>query len=268
MFTPQLPPLDTSDFTGDTRSPPSSPDTTSRPSSADGSEPLQYAPSSPATSSSGSPRTELRPAPVSPAPGTTVTIPSESSSMLRAPSILPPVDLHIPLPRSESALRSAAAPKSPRPAMGIAHPYARLFVKKDGAKRRKIWNHALERYVFTPEETACMKAPQRRPIYIASLEAHIDALHAELLKVNLAPVNLQDVDLWAGLNSKIAKSLVAGLQQDTSQMKSRLRELERANYRLNAAIAREKQLASHTASFATVDAKPMQTVVDSTKPEV
>lgn len=50
-----------------------------------------------------------------------------------------------------------------------------------------------------------MKAPQRRPIYIASLEAHIDALHAELLKVNLAPVNLQDVDLWAGLNSKIAK---------------------------------------------------------------
>ena len=33
----------------------------------------------------------------------------------------------------------------------VAHPYARLVAKKDD-KRRKIWNHALEKSVFTPFE--------------------------------------------------------------------------------------------------------------------
>lgn len=34
----------------------------------------------------------------------------------------------------------------------IAHPYARLFAKKDEVKRRKIWNHALEKSIFDPRE--------------------------------------------------------------------------------------------------------------------
>ena len=36
----------------------------------------------------------------------------------------------------------------------IAHPYARLYAKKNatGAKRRKIWNHALEKSVFNAHE--------------------------------------------------------------------------------------------------------------------
>ena len=35
----------------------------------------------------------------------------------------------------------------------IVHPYARLYNKKNGAgKRRKMWNHALEKALFTPEE--------------------------------------------------------------------------------------------------------------------
>lgn len=34
----------------------------------------------------------------------------------------------------------------------IAHPYARIFAKKDEVKRRKIWNHALEKSIFNPYE--------------------------------------------------------------------------------------------------------------------
>jgi hypothetical protein len=34
----------------------------------------------------------------------------------------------------------------------IAHPYARLYAKKEGAKRRKIWNHTLEKSLFSPHE--------------------------------------------------------------------------------------------------------------------
>jgi len=34
----------------------------------------------------------------------------------------------------------------------IAHPYARLLAKKDDTKRRRIWNHALEKFIFNPYE--------------------------------------------------------------------------------------------------------------------
>lgn len=34
----------------------------------------------------------------------------------------------------------------------VSHPYARLFAKKDQVKRRKIWNHALEKSLFNPFE--------------------------------------------------------------------------------------------------------------------
>jgi hypothetical protein len=42
-------------------------------------------------------------------------------------------------------------PSSGKPTT-IAHPYARLFAKKDEVKRRKIWNHALEKSIFDPRE--------------------------------------------------------------------------------------------------------------------
>jgi hypothetical protein len=36
--------------------------------------------------------------------------------------------------------------------LSIVHPYARLFAKEDDTKRRRIWNHALEKNIFTPYE--------------------------------------------------------------------------------------------------------------------
>lgn len=103
----------------------------------------------------------------------------------------------------------------------IAHPYARLYAKKDGSKRRKIWNHVLEKQLFSPQELSVlihlmlltinfgfrstMGAPHRRTIYIASLEAHIDRLHNQLLGIGLYPIPFQRLEPYRGLNSKTAK---------------------------------------------------------------
>ncbi|KAF8446004.1 hypothetical protein L210DRAFT_3392476 [Boletus edulis BED1] len=87
----------------------------------------------------------------------------------------------------------------------IAHPYARLYAKKDGSKRRKIWNHVLEKQLFSPQELSTMGAPHRRTIYIASLEAHIDRIHNQLLTIGLYPIPFERLDPYRGLNSKTAK---------------------------------------------------------------
>lgn len=66
-----------------------------------------------------------------------------------APSLLPS-----PVAQSHfSGVRTSCSSRSPSQIV-IAHPYARLYAKKNatGAKRRKIWNHALEKSVFNAHE--------------------------------------------------------------------------------------------------------------------
>ena len=123
-----------------------------------------------------------------------------------------------------SQCEARAVPKYDRAVQGsIPHPYARLYnKKKNGVKSRKMWNHALEKLMFTPHEMyVCisvwcvpsltfsyrqtMGAPHRRTIYLASLEAHIDRLHEQLLTFSLAPVPIEALESYRGLNAKIAK---------------------------------------------------------------
>ncbi|KAN0125152.1 hypothetical protein V8E52_001704 [Russula decolorans] len=146
-----------------------------------------------------------------------------------APSLLPSPDVQSHF----SGVRASCSSRSPSQIV-IAHPYARLYAKKNatGAKRRKIWNHALEKSVFSAHEIATMGAPHRRTIYIATLEAHIDCLHAQLLAIGLYPVPFERLEPFKGLNCKTAKSMVAGLQHDASHVKMKLLELERANHGL------------------------------------
>ncbi|KAF8481184.1 hypothetical protein DFH94DRAFT_738552 [Russula ochroleuca] len=146
-----------------------------------------------------------------------------------APSLLPPPDVQSQF----SGVSTSCSSRSPSQIV-IAHPYARLYAKKNatGAKRRKIWNHALEKSVFSAHEIATMGAPHRRTIYIATLEAHIDCLHAQLLAIGLYPVPFERLEPFKGLNCKTAKSMVAGLQHDASHVKMKLLELERANHGL------------------------------------
>jgi hypothetical protein len=72
-------------------------------------------------------------------------------------------------------------------------------------KRRKTWVHALEKSLFTPEEIVSLSAPVRRSIYTASLEAHVDKLHNQLLEMGLFPVPFEKLEPYRGLNSKTAK---------------------------------------------------------------
>ncbi|ESK87883.1 hypothetical protein Moror_15250 [Moniliophthora roreri MCA 2997] len=113
--------------------------------------------------------------------------------------------------------------------VSATHPYARLQGKNKEGKRRKIWNHALEKYLFTPYELSTLGAPHRRTIYMASLEAHIDNLHAQLLSLGFWPVAFDDLEALKGLNTRTAKSVVAGLQYDATLARLKILELERVN---------------------------------------
>ena len=59
-----------------------------------------------------------------------------------------------PYPQDSVALQSLpkTRPQKTTRQIQISHPYARLFAKKDEVKRRKIWNHALEKSLFNPFE--------------------------------------------------------------------------------------------------------------------
>lgn len=57
-------------------------------------------------------------------------------------------------PRDHSEPRRIVESKSTSSLrQGLAHPYARLYSKRDSSKRhRKVWNHALEKSLFSPDE--------------------------------------------------------------------------------------------------------------------
>ncbi|KAF4572878.1 hypothetical protein EYR36_007388 [Pleurotus pulmonarius] len=119
--------------------------------------------------------------------------------------------------------------------VSVPHPYARIYAKKD-AKRRRIWNHALEKSVFSPLQLSTVGAQDRRPIYVASLEAHIDRLHEQLKSIACYPVREDQLAPYIGLHSKVAKSMVSSLQHDISQTNLKLLELERANAKLRESL--------------------------------
>lgn len=63
-----------------------------------------------------------------------------------------------------------------------------------------MWNHALEKSVFTPEEIATLGAQARRTMYTASLEAHVDKLHEQLRAIGLTPIAPERLEPYYGLN--------------------------------------------------------------------
>ncbi|KAE9411047.1 hypothetical protein BT96DRAFT_961680 [Gymnopus androsaceus JB14] len=157
-------------------------------------------------------------------------IKTESSQICLSASANPP-------PLSSDSNRAAGSAGSSALRDGVVHPYARLYAKREEAKRRKIWSHAFEKSLFDP---STLGSPHRRTIYQASLEAHVDRLHAQLLSLGFWPVPLDQLEPFKGLNSKTAKSMVAGLQYNSSQLKLKLLELERANEGLERTLMNKK----------------------------
>ncbi|KIY47024.1 hypothetical protein FISHEDRAFT_13639, partial [Fistulina hepatica ATCC 64428] len=108
-----------------------------------------------------------------------------------------------------------------------SHPYNRLRAREED-KRRRTWNHIYEKMIFTPYELAACGAPQRRSIYISSLEAHVEVLHTQLFEMGFWPVAYDELESYRGLHSKTTKSLVSGLQYDATEDVQKLVELEKA----------------------------------------
>ncbi|KAJ7925853.1 hypothetical protein B0H13DRAFT_1862673 [Mycena leptocephala] len=138
------------------------------------------------------------------------------------------------------------------------HPYGKRMKKgerkqKTPKSNRRMWKHALEKPLFNSLELSELGITQRRPIYIASLEAHIDRLHTQLLSLGHAffPIAMSELDHLKGLNTKTCKvspvilwewkltppkAMVASLHNDIMQAHERLLELQRTNEKLEAAL--------------------------------
>ncbi|PPR05542.1 hypothetical protein CVT24_003284 [Panaeolus cyanescens] len=116
-------------------------------------------------------------------------------------------------------------------------PYARLAKGEVNIKRRRIWNHVFEKAIFTPYELSTINAPNRRKVYISSLECHIDYMHNILEGNGHYPVKESEMKQHFGLNRKTAKSMVSGLFHDSSIYKLQLLELARANSDLQRILA-------------------------------
>lgn len=50
-----------------------------------------------------------------------------------------------------------------------------------------------------------MGSQERRPIYTATLESHIDRLHDQLLEYSLTPASREELKPYYGLNAMLAK---------------------------------------------------------------
>ncbi|KAJ7361665.1 hypothetical protein DFH08DRAFT_952191 [Mycena albidolilacea] len=108
---------------------------------------------------------------------------------------------------------------------------------------RKIWPCAHEKALFNIWELTELGVTQRRPIYVASLEAHIDRLHAQLagLGPEFFPVDMEELERLKGLNAKTCKTMIASLHNNLMQDHERLLELQRTNETLEAALHTERR---------------------------
>ncbi|EIW77179.1 hypothetical protein CONPUDRAFT_62316 [Coniophora puteana RWD-64-598 SS2] len=151
---------------------------------------------------------------------------SESGGSPSSSGTLSSDESKLPLP-----FRSPAAPVGSTRAdrLSFAHPYARLDARKDRSERhRKIWNHVHEKRIFSPEDILSISTPDRRVIYFASLEAHVDRVHNRMLELGYFPVLPKRLEPYSGINDKIVKGMVAGLQYEAYQMSLKIRELDRS----------------------------------------
>ncbi|KAK0226195.1 hypothetical protein IW262DRAFT_1360331 [Armillaria fumosa] len=110
-----------------------------------------------------------------------------------------------------------------------SHDATRRYPVIEARKRRKAWNHVLEKAIFTSDEISNESAPQRRKVYVSSLEAHVDALHDQLLQLGLWPVPVKELEQLKGLNSKTAKTMVAKLHYNVGLTQIKISQYEKMN---------------------------------------
>ncbi|KAJ7070968.1 hypothetical protein C8F01DRAFT_1244643 [Mycena amicta] len=110
----------------------------------------------------------------------------------------------------------------------------------DGSKKprkpRKQWNHAFETKVFSEQELNNMNATDRRPIYVASMQEHIDLLHSQLQRfagIHWPVPQLDD----ARFQARAGIREIATLQTAIHASRLKLRELRESNDKKEAMLA-------------------------------
>ncbi|KAK7064168.1 Zinc/cadmium resistance protein [Favolaschia claudopus] len=103
--------------------------------------------------------------------------------------------------------------------------------KRSKLTDRRPWTHSLEKALFNPFELSMLGVSQRRPIYIASLEAYIDRLHAQLegLGPEFYPIALNEFGRLKGSGVRTSKGQLASLHHEIIQAHKHLLELQRMN---------------------------------------
>ncbi|KAH7876544.1 uncharacterized protein C8R40DRAFT_1068354 [Lentinula edodes] len=92
----------------------------------------------------------------------------------------------------------------------------------------KIWTKSLTESLFNPVELATSNEKHREAIYATSLEAHVEKLHAQCLRLNNWPVSPEALALLKGQHRTITMEKIVKLQFEISHAKARLAELQSA----------------------------------------
>ncbi|KAJ3911447.1 hypothetical protein F5877DRAFT_85950 [Lentinula edodes] len=96
----------------------------------------------------------------------------------------------------------------------------------------KIWIKTLTESLFNPVELATSDEKRREAIYPTSLEAHIEKLHAQCLRLNNWPASPNALALLKGQHRIITmnpiQEKIVRLQSKISHAKARLAELQSA----------------------------------------
>ncbi|KAJ3884770.1 hypothetical protein GG344DRAFT_83525 [Lentinula edodes] len=92
----------------------------------------------------------------------------------------------------------------------------------------KIWIKTLTESLLNPVELATLDEKRREAIYATSLEAHIEKLHAQCLRLNNWPASPNALALLKGQHRMITMKGIVRLQSKISHAKARLAELQSA----------------------------------------
>ncbi|KAJ4495670.1 hypothetical protein C8J55DRAFT_553438 [Lentinula edodes] len=92
----------------------------------------------------------------------------------------------------------------------------------------KIWTKSLTESLFNPVELATSNEKHREAIYATSVEAHVEKLHAQCLRLNNWPASPDALALLKGQHRTITMEKIVKLQFEISHAKARLAELQSA----------------------------------------
>ena len=115
---------------------------------------------------------------------------------------------------SQSSKDSSPAERRQSLPRSLAHPYERTYVSEQ-SQRRIPWNPAFGEMIGGFDDVRKMPARQRRAIYQAALESHIDQIHEQCLSLGLSLTRPDALKQYQGMDATWMKVSMFGFAQHT-----------------------------------------------------